>query len=176
MSSWISRCEERQKAIRLIKEKRYYKRQEYHQSNQSNILNKYSKHSSTSHKIKSCKHYCCYDNHLNCSHCSTIQSTLTNRNDFNGYSKIVNSQIDHQPNLITYSDRRSQVSARYNRKQLIQEEHRPKSFHNHKQNQVNAHESKLAQLRVNRLRMKIYAEKILRSVLQSPSSMSFKEI
>ncbi|KAH8862182.1 hypothetical protein KSF78_0007739 [Schistosoma japonicum] len=184
MSSWISRCEERQKALRLAKEERRYKKErsiQLSQSIQSTVSNKYSKHSSTSHLIKSCNHHRCYDNHsncryFNCSHCSTIQSTLTNRSNCSGYSKTVNSEIDRQPNLITYSGRTSQVSARYDRKKLIQEEYQPKSYHNHKQNQVNIHESKLAQLRVNRLRMKIYAEKILRSVLQGSSSIPFKEI
>ncbi|KAH8862213.1 hypothetical protein KSF78_0007750 [Schistosoma japonicum] len=109
MSSWISRCEERQKALRLAKEERRYKKErsiQLPQSIQSTVSNKYSKHSSTSHLIKSCKHHCCYDNHsncryFNCSQCSTIQSKLTNRSNCSGYSKTVNSEIDHQPNLIT---------------------------------------------------------------------------
>ncbi|CAH8523887.1 unnamed protein product [Schistosoma bovis] len=170
MSSWISRSEERQRRLRfIIQERRYRKEGDMKRTEvlHSVVSNNFSKRPSISHLDQSYKnHYgnrihsngdsgiCCFDR----SDCSIVQSVLTNRNNSNNYIKTANSDKVLKRNFMKNPSRKSQLGVRYDRKQLVQEEHRPRLYHNSIQNQVNQQKIKLAQLRVNRLRMKIYSE------------------
>uniref|UniRef100_A0A5K4FAC9 Homeobox domain-containing protein n=1 Tax=Schistosoma mansoni TaxID=6183 RepID=A0A5K4FAC9_SCHMA len=191
MSSWISRSEERQRRLRfIIQERRYRKEKDMKRAEVLNsaVSNNFSKQPSVSHLDQSYKNHFGNGIHSNCDsrsccccfdrpHCSTLESVPTNRNNSNNCFKMANSDKAPKRNFIKNPSRKSQVGIRYERKQSIQKEYRPRLSHNSIQNQVNQQKIKLAQLRVNRLRMKIYSEKILRSVLHgNTSSIVFKEI
>ncbi|VDP67829.1 unnamed protein product [Schistosoma mattheei] len=135
MSSWISRSEERQRRLRfVIQERRYRKEGDMKRTEvlHSVVSNNFSKRPSISHLDQSYKNHfdngihsngdsgtCCFDR-------SVIGSVLTNRNNSNNYFRTANSDKVLQRNFIKNPSRKSQLSVRYDRKQLIQEEHRPR--------------------------------------------------
>nr|CAH8843267.1 unnamed protein product [Trichobilharzia regenti] len=127
-----------------------------------------------------------------CVHCfrnsnnQTAQSNRSNNGDGGGWGgddnrclNPMSSRKDVRQASVNLPSHRSTLSYKTNSgRRSARSGNETRSYRNYVQNQVYIQESKLAQLRVNRLRMKIYGEKILRSVLQrrGPWSMTFKEV
>ncbi|CAH8842899.1 unnamed protein product [Trichobilharzia szidati] len=205
MSAWISRSEERQKRLHLASaERRYQKAMDMERTQlfHPTLSDQYMRRPLNSHlsKVNPCHcgadcggvgegggggrstwrdiSNCC----VHCSRNSNNQTVQSNRSNNGGDSHCTNpmsARRDIRQASVNLPSHRSTVSYKSNSgRRSARSGNETRSYRNYVQNQVYIQESKLAQLRVNRLRMKIYGEKILRSVLQrrGPWSMTFKEI
>ncbi|CAH8529350.1 unnamed protein product [Heterobilharzia americana] len=190
MSPWISRCEARQKRLHLASAKRRHQKamnMECKDIFHQRLLDQYTKRPIAFHSTKvyvchacSCEGGSRWRDLSNCCvHCSrrlnNCQPTYTARSNGNNSSKTTNSHRS----LLNFPSQGSAVTGQSTgRRQTVKRDRKSKICQNYLQNQQYIEESKLAQLRVNRLRMKIYGEKILRCVLQRRGawSMTFKEI
>ncbi|KAF7261903.1 hypothetical protein EG68_00911 [Paragonimus skrjabini miyazakii] len=164
MSRWISRSRERQKRIKLASENRRYT----HAMNdeRAHLFGNSSKKCSPARiKVQEQNRY---EGEL-CS-CPKGLSLLLGEHHC--------SPCFESPNKVNTRILTRTNSSRPGGKFGTGKQHRPAKIMTPREQQRHVLESKLSQLRANRLRMKIYGEKVLHSVLQrrGPWSLSFREI
>ncbi|KAF5406036.1 hypothetical protein PHET_00483 [Paragonimus heterotremus] len=186
MSRWISRSRERQKRIKLASENRRYTRA-MNDERAHLFGNSSKKCSPVRMKVQGQNRYeseLCFcprgvprkthqSIHSSC-HCCSANIT---RHAVEPIPDLCSPYFE-SPNKVNTRILTRTNSSRPGEKFRTGKQHRPAKIMTPREQQRHALESKLSQLRANRLRMKIYGEKVLHSVLQrrGPWSSSFREI